>query len=437
MLIASPDECDCAPSPAEARAFWPTRPVSRRTAFTVGALGVAALSAFGITASGTTAYAASYPSWDDVKKARANQAAKAKEITRIEGLIASLAKRVEDANRAAEIAGQEYFEAEQAYMEALERANLLQEQADEQNRRAEETARKAGQVASQLYRHGGDDTSLELFFAGSAVGADNLLARLGQMDKLLEHNRALYDSAVATRNSAQQLSDQAAVARDERDRLQKIAEEKLAKAQATARAAQAAFNEQKQHLATLEAQLAALKDKTNKTLAAYQKGVEERKRLEEERRRREAENAGSGGVVSSSGWARPHNGGITYGYGPRPSICVGGRCTTGYHRGIDLVNGCGKAIYAAASGTVDFAGWNGDFGYFIRIQHSGGVATRYAHIRPGGLLVSHGEHVSAGQVIAYSGNTGISMGCHLHFEITVNGAWTNPAPFLRARGVSV
>lgn len=50
MLNASPDECDCAPSPAEARAFWPTTPISRRAAFTVGALGVATLGAFGIPA---------------------------------------------------------------------------------------------------------------------------------------------------------------------------------------------------------------------------------------------------------------------------------------------------------------------------------------------------------------------------------------------------
>ncbi|WP_411156015.1 M23 family metallopeptidase [Microbacterium sp. NIBRBAC000506063] len=56
---------------------------------------------------------------------------------------------------------------------------------------------------------------------------------------------------------------------------------------------------------------------------------------------------------------------------------------------------------------------------------------------PGGYLVGHGQQVSAGQRIAYAGDTGNSFGCHLHFEVYVNGATVNPATFLRGRGVSV
>ena len=74
--------------------------------------------------------------------------------------------------------------AQQAYFDAAYRADQLQLQADEQAATALDAANKAGRVAAQLYRNGGDDTSLELFFSGSAATADDLLARLGTMDKL-------------------------------------------------------------------------------------------------------------------------------------------------------------------------------------------------------------------------------------------------------------
>jgi murein DD-endopeptidase MepM/ murein hydrolase activator NlpD len=102
---------------------------------------------------------------------------------------------------------------------------------------------------------------------------------------------------------------------------------------------------------------------------------------------------------------------------------------------VDLANGCGAAIYAASSGTVDAAFYNGGYGNYIRIQHGGGIATGYAHIRQ--FAVRAGQHVSAGQVIAYAGNTGTSFGCHLHFEVYSGGAPINPIDFMAARGVSV
>ena len=228
------DSCNCAPSTAERRTLWDKSGLTRRNALGVGVLSVAALSAFGIGSGVSAAYAASYPSWDDVQRAKQNEAAKASEVSRIQGLIQSLTQKVAETQAAAEAAGNEFYEAQQAYFEAIAEAEALQAQADEQAQIADESARKAGQVAGQLYRNGGDDTALELFFSGSAANADELLSRLGTMDKLLGYNQSVYDKAVAARNSAQSLSDQAAVARTERDRLQKIAEQKMLAAQQAA-----------------------------------------------------------------------------------------------------------------------------------------------------------------------------------------------------------
>lgn len=443
--MAASDDCGCAPTPAESRGFWKNEGVSRRGALGLGVLGVVALSAFGVGSGVTAAYAASYPSWDDVQRAKNNEAAKAGEVSRIEGLIQSLTQKVAETEAAAKVASDEFYDAQQKYFAAATEADTLQAKADEQAAAADESARKAGQVAAQLYRNGGDDTSLELLFTGSAQNADELLARLGTMDKLFEYNRSVYDNAVAARNSAQSLSDQALVARDERDRLQKIAEEKMVAAQNAADAAQAALDEQSANLATMQAQLAALKDTTTKTVAGYQAGVEAEAKARREREAAEAAAAaagggggggGGGGSQGSGGWCRPHGGGKSSGYGPRSVQCGSQGCSSSFHYGTDFANGCGSAIYAAQSGTVDYAGGNGGYGNYIRIQHGGGIGTGYAHIRNGGILVRSGQWVRSGQVIAYAGNTGRSFGCHLHFEVYVNGNAVNPVQFLAQRGVS-
>ncbi|SJN46062.1 Membrane proteins related to metalloendopeptidases [Microbacterium esteraromaticum] len=460
---ATSDDCGCAPTAAERRALWPTSPITRRGAITVGALSAIALSAFGISASTQSAHAADYPSWDDVQRAKASESAKGAEISRIETLIQSLTQRAAAAEAAARTAGDEFYEAQQAFFDQAAKAADLQSQADDQSKIADETARKAGQVATQLYRNGGDDAALELFFSDSA-DADGLLSRLGGMDKLLGYNRTVYENAASARDAAQSLSDQATTARDERDRLQKIAEEKMIKAQQAADAAQAALDEKQANLQTLEAQLAALKDNTAATVAGYQEGErvrkaeeERRRKAEAERRRQEAERArkaaeeaaknnqggGGGGRPSSGGgsgsggsgsgaWRRPHGGYISSGYGPRPPQFSNGVWRSTYHRGTDFANGCGAPIYAASSGRVDAAFYNGGYGNYVRIQHGNGIATGYAHIAR--FAVSSGQHVSAGQVIAYAGNTGASQGCHVHFEVYTGGGTVNPYNFLAARG---
>lgn len=447
---AASEDCGCAPTPAESRALWKDGAISRRHALGLGALGAVALSAFGVTSGVSAAYAASYPSWDDVQNAMASESAKAAEVTRIQGLIDSLTQKVAETQAAAEAAGQVFYAAQQAFFDAATKADALQSKADVQAATADEAERKAAQVATQLYRDGGDDTSMQLFFSGSSENADELLSRLGTMDKVYAYTQKIYDTAVEARNTAQSLSNQAVVAREERDRLQQVAEQKMIEAQAAADAAQAALDEQTTNLATMQAQLAALKDATATTVAAYQEGVrkaeEERKAREEaERAANEANNnnnggggggggGGTGGTVGTDGWVRPQGGYRSSGYGPRVRPCS--TCSA-FHYGVDLANGCGATIYAAHAGTVDFAGPNGGYGNYIRLQHGNGVGTGYGHIRPGGFAVSRGQQVSAGQVIAYAGTTGASTGCHLHFEVYINGRTTNPTDFMAARGISV
>lgn len=86
--------------------------------------------------------------------------------------------------------------------------------------------------------------------------------------------------------------------------------------------------------------------------------------------------------------------------------------------GVDVANSCGTPIYAAQEGSVaiaDGVGYNGGFGKFVKLIHSNGTETLYAHATK--LLVGVGEYAQRGQMVALMGSTGRSTGCHLHFEV--------------------
>ncbi|MDX6700822.1 MAG: hypothetical protein QOF26_1048 [Baekduia sp.] len=98
------------------------------------------------------------------------------------------------------------------------------------------------------------------------------------------------------------------------------------------------------------------------------------------------------------------------------------------HPGMDIGVPTGTPIRAADGGRVAIAGWVGGYGNYTCIQHSASLSTCYGHQSV--LKVSVGQQVSQGQVIGLSGSTGHSTGPHLHFEVRVNGAVTNPMNYL-------
>lgn len=101
-----------------------------------------------------------------------------------------------------------------------------------------------------------------------------------------------------------------------------------------------------------------------------------------------------------------------------------------FHSGVDISGGgaYGHVIRAAESGTVEYAGYDGDYGYNIIINHGSGLKTRYAHCSS--LGVSYGEYVEKGQAIGRVGSTGNSTGPHLHFEVYKYGTRVNPLDYI-------
>ena len=100
-----------------------------------------------------------------------------------------------------------------------------------------------------------------------------------------------------------------------------------------------------------------------------------------------------------------------------------------FHYGVDLAAPTGTPIYATRSGTVDTASYNGSAGYYVQINHGDGFRSIYMHMTH--YVVSSGQNVTQGQVIGYCGSTGGSTGPHLHFGISYNGSYVNPANYIR------
>jgi murein DD-endopeptidase MepM/ murein hydrolase activator NlpD len=98
------------------------------------------------------------------------------------------------------------------------------------------------------------------------------------------------------------------------------------------------------------------------------------------------------------------------------------------HPGIDIGVPSGTPIRAADSGTVRIAGWVGGYGNYTCIQHTAALSTCYGH--QSSIQVSVGQSVSQGQIIGLTGCTGLCFGPHLHFEVRINGAVTNPLNYL-------
>ena len=129
-------------------------------------------------------------------------------------------------------------------------------------------------------------------------------------------------------------------------------------------------------------------------------------------------------TASTGTYIWPCSGTITSNYGYRSIF--GSRS---FHNGIDIAVPYGTSIRASDGGKVTYSGWkNGGFGYLVVITHDNGVQTYYAHNSK--LLVSAGQRVYQGQIIAKAGSTGLSTGNHCHFGVKVNGSWQNPYNYL-------
>ena len=125
---------------------------------------------------------------------------------------------------------------------------------------------------------------------------------------------------------------------------------------------------------------------------------------------------------------------LSSGYGNRKHPILG---YTKMHRGLDFAAPLGTPVFAAGDGVVEKVGWNGSYGRYIRIRHTGTYKTAYAHLSRFNKNVRIGKRVLQGKTIGYVGSSGRSTGPHLHYEVLRNNKQINPAKIKLPAGKNV
>lgn len=275
---------------------------------------------------------------------------------------------------------------------------------------------------------------IEILFQSKSFS--DLLSRIDDISDIMKADKRLEDECIAARKNVQQV---------------KAAYEETA---AACEATKVELLEKKRQLeADIEAAYKIIADlekdldvaleaytENEKAEAEFQAEIDklmaELKRQEEEARRRQQQQQqqqqqGSNSTqpvvkpaVGNFIWPYPQNNYVHSAYGMRfHPIFQENRM----HYGIDIGGTAGQNIVAVADGTVSVATSNSSYGNYVMINHGNGTASLYAHMSS--LAVKAGETVTQGQVVGYCGSTGWSTGPHLHFEIRVNSATTDPLAY--------
>ena len=273
----------------------------------------------------------------------------------------------------------------------------------------------------------GDTSYVELFMESESLS--ELLNKAEYISKISEYDRQMLDQYAATKDEI--AADEARLETEHAELLdlKEQTEIKQASVEQLLSAKQAELRSYESQIAEAENQLSEYQKDLEAQEAAIRQIEEEIKRQEEEARRK-AEAAGQSYVTKDIGdihfiWPCPASSRITSGFGGRSSPTEG---ASSNHQGIDIGAPTGSDILAAAEGDVVVSTYSSSAGNYVMINHGGGVYTVYMHASK--LLVSVGEHVSQGQVIAKVGSTGYSTGPHLHFGVRLNGTYVDPRSYV-------
>ena len=256
-------------------------------------------------------------------------------------------------------------------------------------------------------------TYLSILFGSSSLG--ELMSNLDMIGEIMEADQRSYDQYVAAREKSEQIQAEYETMLDELD----VRQAELASERAEL---EAQIEEATQLIVDLEAQLETDRAAYEEQLAKEEALESEIQNMIAELERQEAANS-----ITSTGtyiWPLPgYSPGSAYGWRIHP---IWGDMR--FHAGEDIGAPTGTPILAADSGIATVIPDNGNgYGNYVIINHGGGRTTLYAHMS--GFAVSNGASVTQGQTIGYVGSTGNSTGPHLHFEVRVNGATTDPKSY--------
>jgi murein DD-endopeptidase MepM/ murein hydrolase activator NlpD len=383
-------------------------------------------------------------------------------LLEIQGQIPDAQVKLDEANATRDKAQREAKLIADRLQDAQDQKVTLGEAITKDTDDATKTRAAIGQMAREAYRTGGAVSGVEVIL--DSTSTDDFIERYGLMTTALRTQAQVLDDLKTSEATNKSAHVRLEAVEDRITELNDQAQDKLAEAKTAATKAEAARKaldnlvaEQKSKQASLESQRAAvlaeiahadaearqIQKEINalKSQAKARDAELKRKREEAERKAREAAAAGkppskpnhsssqplSGALFSNPTSVNPIH--VTSEYGMRfhPILHY-----TRLHAGIDLRTYCNTKVYAGRDGIVMWSKFRFGFGNQVMIDsgtvNGNSLAESYNHLTRG--VVSSGQYVERGQLIGYSGNTGTSAACHLHFEVYVNGHTVNPRPLL-------
>jgi len=339
-------------------------------------------------------------------------AAMGDEISALEGQVSSLRNQEAAAEEALAAKEAELQGAEDELREALDRLATLRG-------RLKRALVNLRDRLVAIYTYGSADLT-EVILSSEDYG--DMVARTAYFDAINESDQALAERVRSLRDEAKKLVRQ-----------RKIAKLTIEDARDAIAAKEQRLETTRSHLESREGALLSARAERRAALKGIEGNIDEHEEIAADLRSQIAQEIAeaTGGVAlpagpmqspSAAGFIWPVEGTVTSGFGYR-----WGRM----HEGIDISVPEGTPIRAAADGTVILEQSeyeSGGYGNYTCIDHGGGLSTCYAHQLS--FAASVGDRVSQGDVIGYSGNTGHSTGPHLHFEVRINGAPTDPLGYL-------
>ncbi|GEL46965.1 metalloendopeptidase [Cellulomonas hominis] len=334
--------------------------------------------------------------------------------------------------------------------DAIEQQERITAQVAESATRGEEVRASVGQLARQAYQNGGEVSPLAVVL--DAQDLDDFNRRYQAAAAAQRAQSEMVDELARLAGEARQAEARLVAVTDRIADLKVEADEEVAVAD-QARAAAATREQEIEQLITdqraSQQRLAGMKAQAEAEQAQAER---ERGALESElagiiaEQRRQAEAAAAANQPAAPGPAAPPppssgSGAIfanptsinpmyvTSNYGMRLHPILG---YTRLHAGIDLRTYCNTPLYAPRDATVQWAQWRNGFGNQVMLNYGtvNGQPMMSSSNHMTRSVVSAGQQVRQGDLIGYSGNTGLSGACHLHFEVYVNGSTVDPAPLL-------
>jgi murein DD-endopeptidase MepM/ murein hydrolase activator NlpD len=397
---------------------------------------------------------------DSMEGVKADLQATSDRLLEIKGQIGPAQDKLDAANAKRDKAQREAKIVAQRLQDAKDQKVTLADSIEKDSHDATKMRAAIGQMAREAYRTGGAVSGVEVIL--DSTSTDDFVERYGQMTTALRTQAQVLDdlkTSEATNKSAHvrlgavqvritELNDEA------QDKLA-TAKSAATKAAAARKALDALLAEQRTKKASLEAQRSEILQQIAAADAESAKIERELKSLRAQAKARDAEIARkkaeaarkaaeeakkhhtkppkqnhtplSGALFSNPTSVSPIHVTSEYGMRYHPILHY-----VRLHAGIDLRTYCNTKVYAGRDGIVLWSRYRNGYGNQVMVDHGSvngnSLMSSYNHLTRG--VVHSGEYVDRGQLIGYSGNTGTSAACHLHFEVYINGSTTNPRPYL-------